>query len=962
MKYEVKIILYPDIHKSKNGEFFERLMYTIFSQQGYELDQNVNFTGLEIDLYGKHKHRDETLLIECKAKQRPDSNEVTKFLFNILTAKKADYGYFIHTEELIHHAAGLKDEWTAKKDESKKFTFLGPKKIIEILTDANRIKPFSIDKPDTYTVEKLILAYTYFGIYYIAITNTGSSQTNSFYIFDASTMEEKTDLSLSIEDESLVEVAFEKIIKEAIVEIKTFKHIVSTKQTETDRTTCPEISEKFIEWLENPGANFTHPQTSDLRLDDIFVYPDLVENSLKSFSKKSKHAPFLNLSAIANTTTETGIKYVFIGNETSGKTTICKRLFIDFYNQGYLPVFIEGQNLSNNLRIEIFEKTLKKCYQEQYQEDICPIDKINISKVIIIIDDFHKIKIKNDYRAVLIKNICSKFCNLVITGNALMPLEGINNKVHKDIFKDFMLYSIQEFGTKLRYELISKWNTVGREKRFIDTNELLRQNDFANNHINSIIGNNYIPSYPIYLLGMLQALEAGSNLNSSNNYSQHGFYYELVINEALNKAVKDKKEISLYVNYITNFCYFLFEKKSKGLTISEFNDFHILYCDRHDIKNFGTKTILKVFEDAKLFVINSYVSVNYKFVYYYFVAKYMTNNISKQETKIIISKMVKRLYREEFSNIILFLTHLSKDPFIIDELVSNAKTIFEKNDIAKLDSDVDNINALIKELPKQVIENIDIHQHREDELEEQQEIERLENEYEQGIQDDGEFDLDEAIDAIDLLARVTLALKNIEILGQVAKKYWGEMTGDIKYEVVSETYNLGLRTLNNYLSFMEDNSEMLIPQIANLIDKKFIKDKFKLEKRVEDLVSDFIFRLCFLASFGIIRRVSNSIGYEGLEETLNKVLIRNPINSVRLIDLSIKLEHFSKLPIDRIEQDYNDFSNNKLASMALRNLVINYMYMFETDYRQKAQLSRILGIEMQTQYVIDQTSKIKKKE
>ena len=159
---------------------------------------------------------------------------------------------------------------------------------------------------------------------------------------------------------------------------------------------------------------------------------------------------------------------------------------------------------------------------------------------------------------------------------------------------------------------------------------------------------------------------------------------------------------------------------------------------------------------------------------------------------------------------------------------------------------------------------------------------------------------------------------------------------------------------------MEGNAEMLIPQIANLIDKKFIKDKFKLEKRVEDLASDFIFRLCFLASFGIIRKISNSIGYEGLEGTFDKVLKGNPANSVKLIDLSIKLEHFSKLPIKKIEQDYIDFGGNKLASMVLRNLVINYMYMFETDHKQKEKLSIILGIDIRTQYEIDQTSKIKK--
>jgi hypothetical protein len=329
MKYEVKIILYPDIHKSKNGEFFERLMHTIFSQQGYELDQNVNFTGLEIDLYGKHKHRNEKLLVECKAKQEPKSTEIKNFLFNICMEKKADHGYFVHTEELHHQAAGLVDEWKAK-EESKKFTFLGPKNIIDILIDANKIKPFSIDKPDTFTIEKLILAYTYFGIYYLAITNTGSSQTNSFYVFDALTMEEKVDISFSVGEDGFAVQVFEKTIKETIDEIKNFKHIISSKNTIKEEASCPLISEKFVHWLENPGANFTHPQTSDLKLDDIFVYPDLAENTLKAFSKKSKHISFPNLRIIANTVTETGIKYVFIGNDTSGKTTICKKLFIDY--------------------------------------------------------------------------------------------------------------------------------------------------------------------------------------------------------------------------------------------------------------------------------------------------------------------------------------------------------------------------------------------------------------------------------------------------------------------------------------------------------------------------------------------------------------------------------------------------------------------------------------------------------
>ena len=46
-------------------------MRSVFKTQGYEIQQNINFTGLEIDLLAKHIDRNETLLIECKAKEKP---------------------------------------------------------------------------------------------------------------------------------------------------------------------------------------------------------------------------------------------------------------------------------------------------------------------------------------------------------------------------------------------------------------------------------------------------------------------------------------------------------------------------------------------------------------------------------------------------------------------------------------------------------------------------------------------------------------------------------------------------------------------------------------------------------------------------------------------------------------------------------------------------------------------------
>lgn len=952
-KFEIKIILYPEIAKTKNADLFEKLMQGLLKSQNYVLTQNVNFTGLEIDLYGRHLIENKTLLIECKAKQKPNSLDIKNFLFNICMEKKADHGYFIHLEELDSQEVSLINEWK-QKAESKNFTFLGPKQIIELLVDSGKIKHFSLTLSTEFIVEKFMLVYTYFGIYYIAFVNTGGTLATDFYVFDAVTLEEKNDLSYHPNQEYAKEVTFDKILKKEIDGLKELKH--KTFVQSITSIASFEIYESFLEYLQNPGVNYLHPQTSDILLDDIFIAPDLKEVSLNKV-KNNSNTKFTNLMTLSNIVIENGIKYVLLGDENSGKTSICKSLFMRYYYKGYTPVLINGSELSNNIRVEILEKAVEQAFEKQYSN--CKYKSIIIDKIILIIDDFHKIKVKEGHREILMQNICSKYKNVIITGNLIMPLEIIQNKTTKFIFESFELYSIIEFGTKLRSQLIQKWNTLGQDVNLLDKNDLLRKNDSSAHHVDSIIGKNYIPAYPFYILIILQTAES---INSSNaNYSLHGFYYELIINDALNKAINDKNDISLFINYITHLCYLFFETKAKTLEISEFEEFHKLYCNKHDIK-YSYKIILSTLSAAKLIEVNGSVSIPYKYVYYFFVAKYLTNTISNKETKETIQKMCKRLYREEFSNIIMFLTHLSKDQFIINELITNAKSIFANNPITKLEDDVIYINKLAKVLPKQVLQLIDIKDIREKELDEKAEIERIEKEIESTRMNTQEFeyDLEENTDAIDHMAQLTLALKNVEILGQVAKKYWGEMTGEQKYEISSETYFLALRTLNNYFSLIEQNSEVLVNQIAKLIDKKHLKDRFLLKNKIEDISSEFIFTLCFLSSFGIIRKLTHSIGYDKLDTTFKSILEKNAYNSVKLINLSIKLEHYSGFPIKTIEEIKEDLVNNQLGYLILRNLVINYLYMFHTDYKIKTKLCNLLGIEMKEQYLIDNISKVKK--
>jgi hypothetical protein len=73
---------------------------------------------------------------------------------------------------------------------------------------------------------------------------------------------------------------------------------------------------------------------------------------------------------------------------------------------------------------------------------------------------------------------------------------------------NFRQFQLLEFGHSLRSKLINKWVSLGREKT-ITEEECVRSHDIAKRIIDTIIGRNFVPSYPLFLLTILQSIEAG---------------------------------------------------------------------------------------------------------------------------------------------------------------------------------------------------------------------------------------------------------------------------------------------------------------------------------------------------------------------------------------------------------------------------------------------------------------------
>lgn len=305
----------------------------------------------------------------------------------------------------------------------------------------------------------------------------------------------------------------------------------------------------------------------------------------------------------------------------------------------------------------------------------------------------------------------------------------------------------------------------------------------------------------------------------------------------------------------------------------------------------------------------------------------------------------------------MFLTHLSKDPFILNELFGYAQQIFADTIPATLDNEeVTAFNSLVGEVPKMVYQNIEVKKHREERLKMKDEIDRSKKEVATASSTnpipEAEGEVAEGEDfEMDFADKLNLGFKMVEIIGQILKSYYGSIKADEKYILCEEAYMLGLRSLNSFLSILSSDIEAFSSHLQSIMAQRLSKemDKAEFEKQVR--------RLLFSISCGIslqsIKRVSDSVGSVTLYETFKKISASHPTTAVKLIEISIRLDQSRTLPFNELKRLKTELESNLMAYSLLRGIVINHMYMFNASFKEKQQICDLLAISMKNQRSIE---------
>jgi len=206
-----------------------------------------------------------------------------------------------------------------------------------------------------------------------------------------------------------------------------------------------------------------------------------------------------------------------------------------------------------------------------------------------------------------------------------------------------------------------------------------------------------------------------------------------------------------------------------------------------------------------------------------------------------------------------------------------------------------------------------------------------------------EEEMDEKI--TDLLQH-NAAFKTIQILGQVLKNFTGSLRGGPKRPLVEECYGLGLRVLGNIFQMAEEGFPHLVEIIAS---QGKAREKPLSTAEIQKQVSQLFFGLLQMVSYSVFKHVSDSVGTEKVAQTLEELLRNDENPSIKVIDLSIRLDHYDQFPQSQILDLSKRFDGNMFALSLVRYLVWTHLYMFRVDYKDKQFACEKLGIAIENQ-------------
>lgn len=723
-------------------------------------------------------------------------------------------------------------------------------------------------------------------------------------------------------------------------------------------------TEKFYGFLNDVGAPIKHPRISNLTFEDLYVYPSFRKHVLE----KKKYEKLESEILLSEISKKSGVWFIEGENE-SGKTSFLKAVNKYMLNNEIVPLYLEGELIKNKNSLDKIDKVLELIYVSQFVgnnfERFIQLDK---HKKILLIDNWEKVNLNKVGKKELLSVLSKKFDKIIIMAEAtpsnMSDIIGIGEETKLLI----SFCEIEKFGYQKREELIEKWIRIGNEYQLEEYEVAVEVDKYAN-QISEVIGKSYVPQMPIYILIILQSMAFDRDLTEFNNQS-NGYYYELLLKQMLVDIGINNNEIATIHNYLSHLAYRIFIHPRKSLSLSEWREFHSTYIRLYDLDPVHTEFNVykeKLFKSRMLRIFfNDRVSFNYNYGLYFFTAQYLSDNIAEKTIKKIILDLIDEINIELNSNVLIFLSHISKDDFILNSLIEVANKTLNEIPELRLEEDIDSLNSLMKEeLPQLIFVETNIKETRKQFNELRDEVEVESKHYLEDVTENNsqEFELIESEDnkdLIDVKKESDVAIDNLEksekliemdkaqriseVIGQILKNYSGSILGETKQLLLDSAYAVSLRAGNNLVNIIKDEKEDLVSFISDmLMEQNSFKSNDKL--KVEEEARKFLFQFVEMVCISIIEKSVKDTGSRALKMTYEKIENTDISTMRKLIISTSYLEAMYVNPTTGyIQETYRELKNNPIAKSILARTVQKSLYLIDRPLSERQKIASTYGI------------------
>ncbi|WP_437179472.1 STAND family AAA ATPase [Neisseria perflava] len=115
--------------------------------------------------------------------------------------------------------------------------------------------------------------------------------------------------------------------------------------------------------------------------------------------------------------------------------------------------------------------------------------------------------------------------------------------------------------------------------------------------------------------------------------------------------------------------------------------------------------------------IDTRISFKYPYIFYFFVGKRIADYLiesADEESKNIFFNVLEKLYKEDHANILIFITHHTKSPWVLKKINDFLKNLFNKNAPAQLTRpELGFMMDFVSKIPALVMEQRNIQTERE---------------------------------------------------------------------------------------------------------------------------------------------------------------------------------------------------------------------------------------------------------